>query len=78
MKDWFHNPDQFWQPGPNLATKIGPGPDQFSLDRTVFPRELGPGVGGGGGGGGHYSLWEYGPPDRKLGRTPYGYDTGIL
>ena len=46
-------------------------PGLYSLDvqyfrRTVFPRELGPG-----GGGGPYSLREYGPPDRKLGRTVY-------
>ena len=45
-------------------------PGLYSLDvqyfrRTVFPRELGPG------GGGPYSLREYGPPDRKLGRTVY-------
>ena len=61
-------------------------PGLYSLDvqyfrRTVFPRELGPGGGGGGGGtvfprelgpgGGPYSLREYGPPDRKLGRTVY-------
>ena len=44
-------------------------PGLYSLDvqyfrRTVFPRELGPG-------GGPYSLREYGPPDRKLGRTVY-------
>ena len=46
-------------------------PGLYSLDvqyfrRTVFPRELGPG-----GGGGPYSLREYGPLDRKLGRTVY-------
>ena len=44
-------------------------PGLYSLDvqyfgGTVFPRELGPG-------GGPYSLREYGPPDRKLGRTVY-------
>ena len=33
----------------------------------VFPRDLCPGGGGGGGG----DRREYGPPDRKLGRTVY-------
>ena len=25
------NPDHFWQPGPNLATKSGPGSDHFRV-----------------------------------------------
>ena len=35
-----NNPDHFWQPGPNLATKSGPGSDQFWQRNVVRPNHF--------------------------------------